>query len=217
MKEERSEHRNMYYGEKFLANLQKETDQAKEPEQWAKVQLMGHTRVVGRITFDSKYGGLTRVDIPDEKNEGGFRTELYGPSAIFGISFLSEEMAKAEARVETAPFPWHLEIIPREQYDNDMREMLEKNELQIEVIEELSEEVRNLRMAAQAKEDPHVRLFEGEGTKIVDAREEVEAYLKAYREEVKEFVGSYKEDVKANREEEKKKNNDPDPDTEPLH
>jgi len=63
-----------------------------EPEpQWARVELVGHVTIAGRISRPAEWGGLLRVDVPN--GEGDYRTELIGISSIYRIRFVSEEHA----------------------------------------------------------------------------------------------------------------------------
>ncbi len=64
---------------------------------WAIVALMGHTELAGQLTRPGEFGGLWQLDIPDENNNGGFRTEFFGSSAVFRIRLVSEEIARAYA------------------------------------------------------------------------------------------------------------------------
>lgn len=83
-------------------------------EMWAVVELMGHARTAG-IIRTSDLGGLLRVDVPGD--EGGFRTEYYGESAIYSIKVVSEEIARAYA-LPVRDISSHDEpIVPRQQYE----------------------------------------------------------------------------------------------------
>lgn len=80
-------------------------------EQWAIVELFGHQRIAGKVT-EQTIGGcaFVRVDVPaldpitvssygEPKTRPavpGF-TKLYGQGAIYGMTFVSEETAKAAA------------------------------------------------------------------------------------------------------------------------
>lgn len=85
--------------------------QEKGFEQWAIVDLFGHQRIAGKVT-EQTIGGCSfvRVDVPAldpmkvtsygaEKIRPavpGF-TKLYGNGAIYGMTFVTEETAKAAA------------------------------------------------------------------------------------------------------------------------
>jgi hypothetical protein len=73
-------------------------------DEWAKVELMGRQVVVGRVTEATLGGGaFLRVDVPELGTERAF-TRFYRPEAIYCISPVSEEVARALlARFHTAP------------------------------------------------------------------------------------------------------------------
>lgn len=63
-------------------------------EEWCLVELMGHQRIVGKVT-EAVIGGaaLLRVDVPAFNGEPAF-TRFYGASALYCISPVSEEIAR---------------------------------------------------------------------------------------------------------------------------
>jgi hypothetical protein len=64
-------------------------------EMWAMVELMGHVKMAGRISEESHFGTvLLRCDVP---NGDGYFTQFYGGSAIYRITPISEEVARAFA------------------------------------------------------------------------------------------------------------------------
>ena len=67
-------------------------------EQWALVELFGHSRIAGLIT-EQTIGGCSflRVDVPEADGAPAF-TKLYGNGAIYGISFVTEDIARAAAK-----------------------------------------------------------------------------------------------------------------------
>lgn len=70
-----------------------------EPEAvtWGLVELMGHNRVAGRITEETRFGTTwLRVDVPGIEGVPGF-TQLYGSGAIYRITFTTEQVARAAA------------------------------------------------------------------------------------------------------------------------
>ena len=73
-------------------------------EAWAIVELFGHTRIAGHVS-EFVVGGMSfvRVDVPEVGDVQGF-TKLYGPSAIYSITFVDEETAVHVTEV-TAPQP----------------------------------------------------------------------------------------------------------------
>lgn len=75
-------------------------------EWWACVEVMGHQRVVGRVS-EVKLAGASflRVDIPIE----GRDPQILAPSSIFRITMCSEEKARAMAKHSSDPMPpWML-------------------------------------------------------------------------------------------------------------
>jgi hypothetical protein len=70
----------------------------KKIDEWAIVDLFGHTRIAGRVS-EHVLGGCSfvRVDVPAFDDTPEF-TELYGQGAIYAIRFVSEEIARGMAR-----------------------------------------------------------------------------------------------------------------------
>lgn len=66
-------------------------------ETWAIVELMGHTRLVGRVGESQLCPGLLRVDVLDEAGEFQY-TKHIGSSAIYAISEIGANEAKAIAK-----------------------------------------------------------------------------------------------------------------------
>ena len=72
--------------------------------QWAILELFGHKRIAGLVS-EQEVGGCSfvRVDIPNESGTGS-HTSLYGQGAIYGMHFVSEEVAREMAiRLEARP------------------------------------------------------------------------------------------------------------------
>ena len=64
-------------------------------DNWCLVELFGHQRIVGRVTEAVLAGGaFLRVDVPGSVDGKGF-TRFYSPGAIYGISPVSEDIARA--------------------------------------------------------------------------------------------------------------------------
>lgn len=94
--------------------------------QWAIVELFGHTRIAGRVT-EQVIGGCSfvRVDVPKTDSNQSF-TKLFGQGAIYAISFVDEETAiGVAAMLNEKPIDvWSarkmLELEPpREDFEND--------------------------------------------------------------------------------------------------
>jgi hypothetical protein len=83
-------------------------------EAWGYVELMGHSRIAGRLSEQAIAGkNLLRVDIP--QSDGSFRTEFFGGSAIFRITPAEEAVIrKIVERIKPEPvFSFLLESRPR--------------------------------------------------------------------------------------------------------
>ena len=67
-------------------------------KQWALVELFGHSRIAGLVT-EQAIGGCSflRVDVPAIDSEPAF-TKCYGNGAIYGMTFVTEEVARAAAK-----------------------------------------------------------------------------------------------------------------------
>lgn len=64
-------------------------------EQWAIVELFGHSRIAGLVTEHSLGGcNFVRVDVPAVNGFPEF-TKLYGNGAIYAISFVDRDIALA--------------------------------------------------------------------------------------------------------------------------
>ena len=88
---------------------------------WAIVELMGHGQTAGRVEKPTEWGGLIRVDVPDE--DGSFRTEFYGISAIYSVKFVGEEIARAFAPKKREITAYDTPIVTREQHQAVVREL----------------------------------------------------------------------------------------------
>lgn len=75
--------------------MSEQKNQTKENfDQWCKVELFGHNVIVGRVTESTLAGGaFLRVDVPGFNGSGQF-TRFFGPSAIYSISPITEEIAR---------------------------------------------------------------------------------------------------------------------------
>ena len=80
-------------------------EEKKKETQWALLELFGHSTIVGRFSETEIAGeGFVRIYVPDSPSAFGF-TRLYGPKAIYSITFLTEEVARALAQdSEQRPF-----------------------------------------------------------------------------------------------------------------
>lgn len=73
-------------------------------DRWAIVELFGHQKIAGRISNEVLGGtSFVRVDVPESAEIAGF-TKLFGGAAIYGITFVSQEIATAmAARLQKEP------------------------------------------------------------------------------------------------------------------
>lgn len=67
-------------------------------QQWALVELFGHSRIAGLVT-EQAIGGCSflRVDVPAIESDPAF-TKCYGNGAIYAMTFVAEEIARAAAK-----------------------------------------------------------------------------------------------------------------------
>lgn len=70
--------------------------ETKETETWAVLELFGHSRIAGKISEHQLGGNFVRVDVPPVGGRPAF-TKLYGPSAIYAITFVDRDVALAAA------------------------------------------------------------------------------------------------------------------------
>lgn len=90
-------------------------------DEWAILELFGHQRLAGRVTAINLSGAaFVRVDVPDIEKEIGAPaklSKLLNPSAIYSITPVTEETARAAAKsCSAAPVSrWDIqELIDRE-------------------------------------------------------------------------------------------------------
>lgn len=78
---------------------------------WGIVELFGHRKVAGRIREAQHFGeSMCCIDVPDDRGGDGFRTQMYGGKAIFGVHLTTETEARAAAKhCSPAPFSWLLD------------------------------------------------------------------------------------------------------------
>lgn len=67
-------------------------------DSWAIVEIMGHSKLAGPVTEQAIGGNsFVRVDVPERKGYPAF-TKLFGSSAIFSITPVSEDLARKAAK-----------------------------------------------------------------------------------------------------------------------
>ena len=89
-----------------------------QTSQWAIVELFGHKTMAGRITKDTSLFPLLRIDVPATIKYPEFTAE-YGPGAIYGITYVSEEIARKVAQsISVNPITvYSPELITRETFE----------------------------------------------------------------------------------------------------
>jgi hypothetical protein len=81
----------------------KQEQQQPNFDEWAILEVMGKTRLGGRVREQHVFGVATiRIDIPDGR--GGFKlTRFFHPQALFSITLVGEKEATAVAAYNDAP------------------------------------------------------------------------------------------------------------------
>ena len=80
-------------------------------EGWAILELMGHRRLAGYVKEVELAGaGVLRLDVPGEGDETS-ATQFYAPSALYCLTPVSEETARAVA-ARSRPRPVHRWELP---------------------------------------------------------------------------------------------------------
>ncbi len=88
--------------------------QQEKLDAWAIVEIFGHSRIAGRVS-EYVLGGssFVRVDVPAVNGQAPF-TRLYGPGAIYSMTFVDEETAtRAAEAIRPAPITVYL-LEPRQ-------------------------------------------------------------------------------------------------------
>jgi len=66
-------------------------------DNWCLVELFGHSRIAGRVTEETIGGcSFVRVDVPAVNDQPAY-TKFYGNGAIYAMSPVTEEVARAAA------------------------------------------------------------------------------------------------------------------------
>jgi hypothetical protein len=123
-------------------------EQTQENEQWATIELMGHAQTAGRISRPSDWGGLLRVDVP--LPDGSYRTEFYGPAAIYSVKMVSEPIARAYAQPARAVVAYDSPIISREQHES----IVSRRDLEIGQLRRQVDELERRLIAVRALPAP---------------------------------------------------------------
>lgn len=65
---------------------------------WAVIELFGHQVIAGAVSKVEPFGSpMVQVDVPATTGQPAF-TRQFNPSAIYGITYVSEDVARATAR-----------------------------------------------------------------------------------------------------------------------
>lgn len=85
---------------------------------WAIVELFGHKTVAGQVTKDTSLFPLLRIDVPATSEYPKFTAE-YGASAIYGITYVSEDIACRMAQsLKVNPITVYApDLVTREQFE----------------------------------------------------------------------------------------------------
>jgi hypothetical protein len=76
------------------------SDDQKGFEGWAILELMGHRRLVGRLSEATIAGAaFVRIDVADAN--GNETTQFYSPSAIYALTPTTEEIARLAAKTNS--------------------------------------------------------------------------------------------------------------------
>ena len=91
-------------------------------DSWAIVEMLGHRRVIGRVTEQVIAGaGFIRIDVPGEGGDPAV-TQIVAPASIYCITPVSEQVARLTARARP--------VRPITTWDlpQDIRDMIRKAE-----------------------------------------------------------------------------------------
>jgi hypothetical protein len=76
------------------------SDDQKGFEGWAILELMGHRRLVGRLSEATIAGAaFVRIDVADA--DGNETTQFYSPAAVYALTPTTEEIARRAARTNS--------------------------------------------------------------------------------------------------------------------
>lgn len=80
-------------------------------DSWAIVELMGHSRMAGRVTEEQRFGAtMGRLDVPND--DGSFFTVYFRGDSIYRLTPVAEEIARSVAR-QSKPRPVHQWELPK--------------------------------------------------------------------------------------------------------
>lgn len=121
-----------------------------QSSQWAVVELFGHKTIAGQITKETNLFPLLRIDVPATSDYPAYTVE-YGPAAIYGITYVSEAVARATAE--------SLKVKPINIYSPDLvtREQFEK------AVDQYQQQIAKLRGLPERAGEANRRPFDREG------------------------------------------------------
>lgn len=98
-----------------------------QSSQWAVVELFGHKTIAGQITKETGLFPLLRIDVPATSDYPAYTVE-YGPAAIYGITYVSEAVAKATAEsLGVKPIAvYSPDLVTREQFEKTVDQYKQK-------------------------------------------------------------------------------------------
>jgi hypothetical protein len=102
-----------FFGAKNVSDQETKAGSAMA-DQWCLVELMGHQRMVGRVTETTVAGaGFLRIDVDAQEGASAF-TRMVSPAAVYAINPVSEEVARAlMLRMNQAPVhSYELKMLP---------------------------------------------------------------------------------------------------------
>lgn len=107
------------------------SEQTKEFEGWAILELMGHRRLIGYLSEVTIAGAaMLRIDVLTAEGQS---TQYYGAQAVYAITPITEETARRAATLSTvSPINrWELPAAPsRPATDEEPEERWEREEME---------------------------------------------------------------------------------------
>ncbi len=103
-------------------------------EEWAIIEVMGHITLAGRVSEQSIAGhAYIRVDVPKTARVSAF-TKFYGPSSIYSITPVDEQIAQSTAeQLSAVPVSGYtigelatdLRAEARQQYESSQKRLMD--------------------------------------------------------------------------------------------
>lgn len=68
-------------------------------DQWAILEMMGHTRTAGRVSEEMHFGAMMgRMDVPKNDGADGYNTFFFAGASVFRMTPCTEAVARAVAK-----------------------------------------------------------------------------------------------------------------------